>query len=85
MAHGDEIIAAHEDMRFAERDLAADDLRRVRDEEQRIGVDVDLRALVRAVRILDRELVQVEFLAQLFEQRLVRLVQADPDERVRHS
>ena len=59
------------------------DLRGLHDDEQRIAVGLDLRALVRVVRILDREFVQTEFLLQLFQQRLVRLEQPDPDEGVR--
>jgi hypothetical protein len=57
-------------VRLAERDLAGDGLRGMHDDEQRIAVDLDLRALVRALRILDREFVQAEFLLQLFQQLL---------------
>ena len=70
-------------MGLAELDLAVHFLRGVQDDEQRIAVDLDLRALVRVVRVLDREVVQAELLLQLLEQRLVGLVQSDPDEGVR--
>jgi hypothetical protein len=68
-------------MRLAEADAPA--LRRlggVRDQEQRIAIGLDLRPLVRVLRVLDGEVVQAEFLLQLVQQQVFGFVQADPDE-----
>ena len=67
-------------MGFAELDLATDELRRVQDDEQRITIDLDLRTLMRMVRVFHGEVVQPELFLQLVEQFLVRLMQANPDE-----
>ena len=69
-------------VRFAEVDLVVRHLRRVHGDEQRIAVGFELGALVRAVRVLDRERVQAELLLQLFEQIFVGFVQAHPDEHL---
>jgi hypothetical protein len=54
--------------------------RRLEDEEVEALVALDLRALMGATRVLDRELVQIELLAQFGHHLLVRLVQLQPDE-----
>ena len=51
-------------------------------DEERIAVVLELWALVRLQRILDRELVQVELRADSLELLDGRLDEADPDERV---
>ena len=56
--------------------------RGLEDDEQRVAVHVELRALVRLDRVLDRQLVQVELAPHRVELVLGRLVEADPDERV---
>ena len=40
-------------MRLAELDLAADELRGVQHDEQRVAVDLDFRTLMRVVRVFD--------------------------------
>ena len=80
VAHGDQIVAADEHVCFAELDLGRDDLRGVQRDEQRIVVQLDLRPLMRVVRVLDGKVVQAEFLLQFVQQGFVGLVQADPDE-----
>ena len=55
-------------------------LRRPQHDEQRILVQLELRPLMRVVGVLDREIVQVELLLDLPQQRLARFVQAHPDE-----
>ena len=80
MADGDQVALADEGIGLAEADVAVHQLRRVHDREQRTPVGLDLGPLVRVLGILDREVVQVELLLQLVEQRVVGFVQADPDE-----
>ena len=80
MAQRHEVARADEHMRLAEGDPAVHELCGMRDHEQRIAVRLDLRPLVRIARILDREVVQAEFLLELAEQRRLRIEQPDPDE-----
>lgn len=82
VAYGYQVARAQEDVRLAEGQLAGDQLRGLYHDEQRVAVGLDLGALVGVVGILDGEVVQVELFLQLFQQRFVRLVQADPDEAV---
>ena len=70
VAHGDQVARAEERIRLAEADVAFDHLRRMHDHEQRIAVGLDLRPLVRVLRVLDREVVQAELLLQLVQQRV---------------
>src|SRR6185295_9587344 len=49
-------------------------------DEQRLAVDLELRALVRLDRVLDGELVEVELAADGVELLGRRLVHAEPDE-----
>ena len=51
-------------------------------DEDRVAVDFELRALMCLAGVLDRQIVQVEFLLHLPQQLLIRLVQADPDHGV---
>src|SRR5262249_39750760 len=52
-------------------------------DEQRIGVTLDLRALMRLTGVLDRKIVQVEFALDVAEHLFGGLVQTDPDEAIR--
>ena len=81
VAHGDHVARSRENVRLAELDLLVDDLRGAQRHEDRVPVDLELRALMREQRVLDREVVQVEALLHGLEQVLVRRVQPDPDER----
>ena len=58
------------------------DLSRAEDDEQRVLVALDLGALMRRERVFDREIVESELLLHLAKQRLVRLEEPDPHERV---
>ena len=53
---------------------------RLDDEEERVAVDLELRPLVGADGVLDRELVEVELAPDGLELLLGRLDEADPDE-----
>ena len=80
VAHRHQIARADEQVGLAKTDMAVDGLRGVDGDEQRVAVRLDLGPLVRVVRILDREIVQAEFLLQLAQDAFSGLVQADPDE-----
>ena len=66
-------------MRLAEGDAAADQLRRPGDDEERLAILLELRALMRLSGVLDRQLMQPEFLLHAPEQLRGGLVEADPD------
>ena len=83
MAHGDDEVRADEEEDLAERHglLAVDVARRLDHDEQRVVVDLELRALVRLERVLDGELVELERGPHLRELLFRRLVEAQPHER----
>ena len=72
-----------ENMCLAERNLIVDNLRRARHHEQRVAILFDLRLLMCFRSVFDRQGVQVELGGNTLEQRLVRLVQSDPDDMMR--
>ena len=76
----DDVALADEDMRFAERDTAVDQLRGAGDDEQRVAILLELRPLVGMLGILDGEVMQAELLLHPVQQLAVRLEQADPDD-----
>ena len=80
VAHRDDIAAPGEDMGLAELDLALDHLGGAQDQEQAVAIDLQLRALMGDMGIFDGEFMQAEMALQLGQQRLVGLVQADPDD-----
>ena len=61
MPDADDVAVADEEMRLAEGDAALDQLRGARDDEERVAVLLELRALVGVLGVLDGEVVQVEF------------------------
>ena len=80
VAHGDDELRADED-----RDLPKQDrlglvhvASRPQDDEERVAIALELRALMRLDRVLDRELVQVELGRHRGELLLARLVEAEP-------
>ena len=75
-------VRTDEQMRLAIDDLALLQLGRLQHDEQRVAVSFNLGTLVRIARVFDRELVKVEFFLDLQQHRVVRLVQAKPDECV---
>ena len=83
VAHGDDELRADEDLDLAEHDR----LRlvhvagRSQDDEERVPVALELRALMRLDCVLDRELVQVELARHRGELLLARLVEAQPGDR----
>ncbi len=64
-------------------DAARKQLRRSQDDEERAFVELELGTLVRAERVFDGEVVQMELALHLAQDFFARLVQADPDEPVR--
>ena len=82
MAHRDHVAGPGEHVRLAELDLAGDQLGGAQDEEERVGVLLELRALVGTQRVLDGEVVQAELRLDLLQERLARLVQPDPHEAI---
>ena len=80
VADRDDIAAPDEHAGLAHREILADALERLHRDEQRLAVDLELRALVRLVGVLDGELMQVELALQFAQQLLARLVEADPDD-----
>jgi hypothetical protein len=84
VADGDDKLRADEDLDLPEHDR----LRlvhvagRPQDDEERVPVALELRALMRLNGVLDRELVQVELARHRNELLLARLVEAQPGDRV---
>ncbi len=78
MPDADDIASADEQMRFAERNAAVQQLRRARDDEKRVAILFELGSLVRVLGVLDREIVQVELPLDAVQKLAVRLEQADP-------
>jgi hypothetical protein len=84
VAYGDHELRADEDLDLPERDR----LRLVQvaggpqDDEERVAVALELRALMRLDRILNRELVQVELARHRRELLLARLVETQPGDDV---
>ncbi|EJZ18866.1 hypothetical protein RCCGEPOP_23267 [Rhizobium sp. Pop5] len=69
-------------MRFAEDDFAVLHMGGPGDDEHRLPVDLQLRALVGLRRVLDRQSMEIELGLDLMQQHFIRLVQADPDDGV---
>ena len=80
MRDADEIAFADEEVRLAEGDAAVDQLRGAGDDEERIAILLELRALVRVLGVLDGKLVQVELPLDPLEQLAAGLEKADPDD-----
>jgi len=76
--HRDHIAASGEDVRLAELHLAVDQLRGAQRDENRLAVDLQLGALMRVERILDRKIVQAEPLLHRAQQFLGRPHAARP-------
>jgi hypothetical protein len=66
-------------MGFAQAHFLAKQHRGLDDDEERAPVLFQLGTLMRLACVLDRQFVQVEFLLGFPEQKLVRLVQCEPD------
>ena len=82
VAHGYDVLFTQEDVRLAEVDAAggAVELCRAQNDKELVAVHLDLGTLVRKVRILDRQVVQVEGPLHLAQELFLRLVQANPYE-----
>ena len=78
--HGDDEALADEDLDLSEADrlLLVDPACRLQDHEEGVAVELQLRALMRLDRILDRELVEVELAAHRVELLCGGLVETDP-------
>ena len=82
VAHGDHEVAVDEQQDLADLDDSSvvDVAHGLQHHEQRVAVHLELRPLVRVDRVLDRERMQVELLANGVELLLGRLEQPDPHE-----
>lgn len=80
MADADDIAVADKDMRFAKRDALVDQLGRAGNDEERVAILFELRALMGVRRVLDRERMQVELLLHAMEEVGIGLEQSDPDD-----
>ena len=82
VADGDQELRPEEEHDLADLDelLGAEVARRLDDEEEGVAVDLELRALVGADRVLDGQLVQVELAPDRVELLRRRLDEADPGE-----
>ena len=80
MPDADDVALADEEMRLAEGNAAAHELRGARDDEQRVAILFELRPLVRMLGVLDGEVVQVELALHPVQELAARLPQADPDD-----
>ena len=70
-------------MGLAVDDLCSFQVCGLQHDEERAAVDLDLGPLVCMVCVFDREFMQTELFLDLAQQRVVRLVQPEPDERIR--
>ena len=84
VADRDHVAGADEEVGLAEGDppLLPVRLRGAERDEERVAVALELGPLVGQVGVLDGEVVQPELGLHLLEERLVGLVEADPDEAV---
>ena len=88
MPDRDDEIAAQEHVHLAVPHVARlawlgiFDLRSAHDDEERVVVALDFRPLMRGKRVFDGQIVEAELLLHFPQQRLVRLVEANPHERV---
>ena len=82
VAHGDHVLRRDEQHDLAELDLLLVVVvaRRAQDDEVGVVVVLQLRPLVGVIGVLERELVQVEALADVGQLLLAGLEEADPDE-----
>ena len=80
VAHADDEGLADEHRRFAIGDAIVGEMRRSRDDEQLVPVDVDLGQLMRGQRILDGQRMEVVVLLQPAQLGFARLKKSDPDE-----
>jgi len=85
VAHGDDELVADEqaDLTGLDRVLLVDVPEGLEHDEQRVGVPLDLGALVGADRVLHRQLMEVVEVGDGIQLVAVGVVQADPDEVVR--
>ena len=84
MSHRNHVSWPDKDVRLPELEMMrlADQLRRAQHHEEAILILLELRPLVRAVGILNGQVVEAKFFLNLAQQLLVRLVQANPDKSV---
>ena len=84
MSHRNHVSWPDKDVRLPELDMLrlADQLRRAQHYKEAILILLQLRPLVRAVGILNGQVVEAKFFLNLAQQLLVRLVQANPDKSV---
>jgi hypothetical protein len=73
-------VFAHEEMRLAELDFAGllIDLHRSHHDKKYLAVRFELRSLVRAKRVFNREIVQLEFFLNLLQDVPAGVMKSDP-------
>ena len=74
-----DISFADEQMRLAERDAVALELRGARDDEQRVAILLDLRPLMGMVGIFDRKVMQLELSLHAAQHGEIGFMESDPD------
>ena len=84
MSYGNHVSWPDKEVRLAELDMLriANQLRRAQHDKEAILILLQLRPLVRAVGILNGQVVEAKFFLNLAQQLLVRLVQANPNKSV---
>ena len=84
MSHRNDVSWSDKDVRLPELEMLrlADKLRCPQNYEEAILILLELRPLVRAVSVLDGQVVEAKFFLNLAQQLLVRLVKANPDKSV---
>jgi hypothetical protein len=88
MPDRDDEIAAEEHVHLAVPHVARlawlgiFDLRRAHDDEERVVIALNFRALMCGKRVFNGQIVEAELFLNLPQERLVRLVEANPHERV---
>src|ERR1700704_3213165 len=84
MSHRNHVSWPDKEVRLPELDVLrlADELRRAQHYKEATVILLQLRPLVRAVSILDGQVVEAQFFLNFAQQLLVRLVQANPDKSV---
>src|SRR5436190_17468124 len=79
-AYRKDVIWTGEDVDFTDPQFTVDNLDHLQYDENRVIVLLDLRTLVALPRVLDRELVQAEFMLHGGQLSRARILECNPDE-----
>ena len=83
LAYREHVVAADEDVDFADPELVAHHVDGVQHDEQQVAVFLDLRSLMTVARVLHRQRVQLEFLLHPRQLFLGGIAQRHPHEAAR--